>query len=145
MQLPPASAAKSTITEPGFIDLTCSSKINSGAGLPGIKAVVIIISQSLAYLANNSISALIKAGDISLAYPPVPSPSSVIFTVKNSAPKDSTYSLTAALVSKALTIAPKDLAVAMADKPATPPPITKTLAGANLPAAVIYPVKNLPN
>ena len=27
----------------------------------------------------------------------------------------------------------------------TPPPITKTFAGGNLPAAVIYPVKNLPN
>lgn len=48
MQLPPASEAKSTITEPGFISLTCSSKINSGASLPGIKAVVIIISTSLA-------------------------------------------------------------------------------------------------
>lgn len=68
-----------------------------------------------------------------------------MLTVKNEAPKDSTYSLTAGLVSKALTTAPKDLAVAIADKPATPPPITNTLAGGNLPAAVIYPVKNLPN
>lgn len=70
LQFPPASAAKSTITEPGFIAFTCSSKINSGASFPGINAVVIIISTSLAYFANNSISALIKAGDISLAYPP---------------------------------------------------------------------------
>lgn len=53
--------------------------------------------------------------------------------------------MTAALVSKALTIAPIDFAVAIADNPATPPPMTKTLAGGNLPAAVIYPVKNLPN
>lgn len=80
-----------------------------------------------------------------MAYPPPPSPSSLILTVKNSAPKDSTYSLTAALVSKALTTAPKDLAVAIAERPATPPPITNTLAGGNLPAAVICPVKNLPN
>ncbi len=42
-------------------------------------------------------------------------------------------------------MAPKLLAVAIADKPATPPPITKTFAGGNLPAVVIYPVKNLPN
>lgn len=94
---------------------------------------------------NKAISAAIKAGDISLAYPPLPSPSSAILTVKNEAPKDSAYSLTAGLVSKTLTTAPKDLAVAIADNPATPPPITKTLAGGNLPAAVIYPVKNLPN
>ncbi len=78
-----------------------------------------------------------NSGDISLAQPPPPSPSSVIFIVKNSAPTDSTYSLTAALVSKPLTIAPKDLAVVIADKPATPPPITKTFAGGSLPAAVI--------
>lgn len=85
-----------------------------------------------------------NSGDISLAYPPPPSPDSLILTSMNSAPKDSTYSLTAALVSKPLTIAPKLLAVAIADNPATPPPITKTLAGGNLPAAVIWPVKNLP-
>jgi hypothetical protein len=53
--------------------------------------------------------------------------------------------LTASLVSNPLTIAPKLLAVAIDESPATPPPITKTLAGGNLPAAVIYPVKNLPN
>lgn len=59
------------------------------------------------------------------------------FTSRNSAPKDSTCSLTAARVSKALTIAPIFLAVPIADKPATPPPITNTLAGGTLPAAVI--------
>ena len=32
----------------------------------------------------------------------------------------------------------------MALNPATPPPITKIFAGGSLPAAVIYPVKNLP-
>lgn len=109
-----------------------------------MRAVVIIMSTSLAYLANSSISASINSLDISFAYPPVPSPLSAIFTSINSAPSDYTYSLTAALVSNPLTIAPKLLAVAIADKPATPPPITKTLAGGSLPAAVIYPVKNLP-
>jgi hypothetical protein len=61
----------------------------------------------------------------------------LILIVRNSAPILSTYSLTAALVSKPLTIAPKLLAVPIAAKPATPPPMTNTLAGGNLPAAVI--------
>ena len=85
-----------------------------------------------------------NSGDISLAYPPPPSPDSLNFTSKNSAPRDSTYSLTAALVSNPLTIALMLLAVAIADNPATPPPITNTLAGGSLSAAVICPVKNLP-
>jgi hypothetical protein len=62
--------------------------IRSGAGFPGIKAVVIIISTSLAYFMKRSISAAMNSGDISLAYPPVPSPLSLILTVKNSAPID---------------------------------------------------------
>lgn len=86
---------------------------------------------------KSSISALINSGDISLAYPPVPSPDSLYLTSKNSAPNDLNYSLTASLVSNPLTMAPKDLAVAIADNPATPPPMTKTLAGGSLPAAVI--------
>jgi len=78
-----------------------------------------------------------NSGDISLAYPPVPSPDSFSLTSKNSAPRDLNYSLTAALVSKPLTMAPRLFAVAIAERPATPPPITKTLAGGSLPAAVI--------
>lgn len=103
-----------------------------------------MMSTSLAYLAKSSISALINSGDISFAYPPEPSPDSFSLTSKNSAPSDLNYSLTAARVSKPLTMAPRDLAVAMEDRPATPPPMTKTLAGGSLPAAVIWPVKNLP-
>lgn len=64
------------------------------------------------------------------------------WTSKNSAPKDSTCSLTAARVSKARTTAPMFLAVPMADRPATPPPMINTLAGGTLPAAVIWPVDN---
>ena len=41
------------------------------------------------------------------------------------------------LVSKTLTMAPMFLAVPMADRPATPPPMTSTLAGGTRPAAVI--------
>ena len=64
------------------------------------------------------------------------------WTSKNSAPKDSTCSLTAARVSKARTMAPMFFAVPMADRPATPPPMINTLAGGTLPAAVIWPVDN---
>lgn len=59
--------------------------------------------------------------------------------VRNSAPKDSTCSLTIERVSKALTMAPMHLAWPIAARPATPPPITSTLAGGTLPAAVIWP------
>ena len=58
-----------------------------------------------------------------------------IFT--NFAPKDFTCSSTIGLVSKASTLAPNLFAVAIACKPATPTPITKTFAGFNVPAAVI--------
>ena len=50
-QLPPCSAAKSTITLPGFIDSTIPAVINLGAGLPGICAVVMMMSTSMACLA----------------------------------------------------------------------------------------------
>ena len=43
-QLPPASAARSTITEPGFIPCTASALISFGAGRPGTSAVVTITS-----------------------------------------------------------------------------------------------------
>ena len=45
-QLPPASAARSTITEPGRIASTALAGISRGAGRPGISAVVITASKS---------------------------------------------------------------------------------------------------
>lgn len=69
----------------------------------------------------------------------------MILTSRNSAPNDSTCSLTAALVSKARTMAPMFLACPTAAKPATPPPITNTFAGGTLPAAVICPKKRKKN
>ena len=54
LQLPPFSAAKSIITEPGFIDFTISSLISIGAGLPGISAVVTTISETEILSFNNS-------------------------------------------------------------------------------------------
>ena len=72
------------------------------------------------------------------ALPPSP------LTVRNSAPRLLACSRTASRVSKTRTIAPRDLAAPMAASPATPPPMTNTLAGGTLPAAVICPVKNRP-
>ena len=43
-QLPPVSAARSTITEPGRIASTADAGISFGAGRPGIAAVVITAS-----------------------------------------------------------------------------------------------------
>ena len=42
--LPPRSTARSTSTEPGFMDLTISALTSFGAGRPGISAVVITMS-----------------------------------------------------------------------------------------------------
>lgn len=50
--------------------------INTGAFLPGIKAVEIIISTSLHCFANKACSASINALDISLLYPAAVPPSS---------------------------------------------------------------------
>ena len=54
LQFPPFSAAKSITTDPGLIDLTISSEISIGAGLPGMSAVVTTISESATRSASNS-------------------------------------------------------------------------------------------
>jgi hypothetical protein len=56
-QFPPVSAAKSTIIDPYFMFSTNSLDNNFGAGLPGINAVVMIMSTSLAYFMNKANSA----------------------------------------------------------------------------------------
>jgi len=50
--LPPASAARSTVTDPAFMEWTMSFVIMSGALRPGIKAVVTMMSTSAACSAN---------------------------------------------------------------------------------------------
>ena len=50
---PPVSAARSTITEPGAISRTASAVISSGAGRPGIWAVVMITSWRFAASASS--------------------------------------------------------------------------------------------
>ena len=47
-------------------------------------------------------------------------------------------------MSNARTTAPRPLAAAIAASPATPAPMTSTLAGATRPAAVIWPPKKRP-
>src|SRR5918996_1170563 len=55
-QLPPASAARSTITEPARMPPTPSSVMSSGAGRPGTSAVVMTASDSAAWRAISSCS-----------------------------------------------------------------------------------------
>ncbi len=50
-QLPPVSAAISTITEPGCILATVSAMISFGAARPGTSAVVMTTSERAARLA----------------------------------------------------------------------------------------------
>lgn len=67
---------------------------------PGIRAVLMRMSTSLHCLANRAISASINSLDISLAYPPTPSPDSLISTSKGSAPNDLNCSRAAGLKRK---------------------------------------------
>mmetsp|Transcript_3340 Transcript_3340/g.11581 ORF Transcript_3340/g.11581 Transcript_3340/m.11581 type:complete len:308 (-) Transcript_3340:521-1444(-) len=143
--LPPASAARSTVTDPRFMPSTCSCRMSFGAGLPGMRAVVMMMSHSFACCLKSSISASRNAWLISLAYPPAPSPSSSMDTSRNSAPMLSTCSRAALRTSKARTTAPMFFAVWIAARPATPAPITSTLAGGTLPAMVNCPAKKRPN
>src|SRR3989442_6947831 len=62
----------------------------------------------------------------------------------NVAPSDCTSSLTAGRTSYDETTAPRRRAVAMACRPATPAPMTRTRVGATVPAAVIIIGNNLP-
>ena len=53
-QLPPCSAARSTMTLPRFIVSTMPAVISRGAGRPGISAVVTMMSTSIAWRAKSS-------------------------------------------------------------------------------------------
>ena len=66
-QLPPVAAAKSTMTEPDFMLSTISLVISLGAGLPGMAAVVMMMSTSFACSAKSFISAAINSSLITLA------------------------------------------------------------------------------
>ena len=66
-QFPPCSAAISTMTLPVFIDSTMSAVMSFGAGLPGMSAVVMMMSTSVACLAKSAISALMNSGLMTFA------------------------------------------------------------------------------
>ena len=63
----------------------------------------------------------------------------------NAAPIDSICSPTSGRTSNARTLAPSDDAVPIAASPATPAPITNTVAGGVVPAAVTWPANMPPN
>jgi hypothetical protein len=66
-QLPPCGAARSTITEPGFIALTISSVTSTGAARPGISAVVITMSACATRLATSAFWRSSQLGGIGAA------------------------------------------------------------------------------
>ena len=66
-QLPPCSAAMSTITDPWAIATTAPDVMSCGAGLPGISAVEMTMSDCLACWAIIACSAARYASLISLA------------------------------------------------------------------------------
>ena len=65
--LPPLAAAMSTTTEPGFIAATVSAVTSSGAGRPGMSAVVMTMSAFRASSAYIAAVAASWAAVISLA------------------------------------------------------------------------------
>ena len=83
-----------------------------------------------------------RSSVISRAYPPAPANDSKFRSI-NDAPIDLTSSADEGRTSYALTTAPSRRAVAIAWRPATPAPSTKTCAGVTVPAAVISKGKNL--
>src|SRR6266850_5878512 len=79
-----------------------------------------------------------------LAYPPLSSAAWLTTSEdRKVAPKLLTCSPAAARMSKPETLAPSRRAVAIACKPATPAPMTKTFDGARVPAAVVSMGSNL--
>mmetsp|Transcript_125279 Transcript_125279/g.304194 ORF Transcript_125279/g.304194 Transcript_125279/m.304194 type:complete len:258 (-) Transcript_125279:332-1105(-) len=137
--LPPASAARSTVTPPRGMAATILSLIRTGAFMPGMSAVVMITSVFAHSFSSILSAAANHSADISFAYPPAPEPSSSKSTLRNLAPIASTCSAAAARTSNDVTMAPRFLAAWMAASPATPAPTTMTRVGGILPAAVDCP------
>ncbi len=135
-QLPPVSAATSTITEPERIRSTALAGMSFGAGRPGTAAVVTTTSKSGMRSSSAACCCACSSGVSSRAYPP--SVSSVRMpSSRNAAPRLSTCSFTAGRTSNEDTTAPSLRAVAIACRPATPAPMTSARTGAIVPAAVM--------
>ena len=117
--------------------LIISSVMSIGATLPGIRALQKTMSISVITSAIFSRSFCSHSSGSFSAYPPLPTasssgiPNSICF-----APRLPACSFPAGLMSIAYVIAPNLLAVANACSPATPAPITNTLAGLSIPTAV---------
>src|SRR5216683_1792419 len=141
--LPPVSAARSMMTDPGRMPLTMSPVTRRGARRPGTAAVVMTTSDFATCSPMSSRCLRRNSSDCSRAYPPSPSCVSRASSM-NVAPRDCTSSFTAGRTSYAETTAPSRRAVAIACRPATPAPMTRTRAGGIVPAAVIIIGKNLP-
>src|SRR6266849_1790008 len=92
--LPPVSAARSTITDPGRMPLTISPVTSRGARRPGTAAVVITTSDFATCSPMSSRCLRRNSSDCSRAYPPSPSCVSRASSM-NVAPRDCTSSFTA--------------------------------------------------
>ena len=116
---------------------TKSLENNTGDLEPNTSAEVITTSACTSLLDTSSFCFDKYSFDCFTAYPPADLSSTAPSTSINFAPKLNTSSFAACRGSDASTIAPSLLAVAIACKPATPAPITKTFAAGTVPAAVI--------
>ena len=97
-QLPPLSAAMSTMTDPSAMRSTMAVVTRTGAWRPGTAAVVITTSAAATSLLISSRWRARKSSDCTRAYPPAPSWDSSSSSTKV-APRDCTSSLAAARTS----------------------------------------------
>ena len=142
-QFPPPDAARSTITLPGFMFATMSAVIVIGA-CPRTSAVVTRMSAF-------ADSCGVHPGGLRRLVlgqrPGVPVGGHLLLPAAgddtNVAPIDSICSATSGRTSNARTWAPRLPAAPIAASPATPAPMTKTVAGWVFPAAVTWPL-NIP-
>jgi|GEM_PF-3640926 len=123
------------MTDPGRIAATISLRMSTGALRPGIAAVVTMTSASETAFATIACSCFFSSSVSSRAYPPAPS--ALIWSSRNFAPRLRTCSPAARRTSYPSTIAPIRFAVSIANRPATPAPKMRTLAGRIVPAAVV--------
>ena len=141
-QFPPPEAARSTITLPGFMFATISAVMVVGA-CPRTSAVVTRMSALADSSAYTRAVCAAWSWVSSRAYPSLETSCCPPCAETKVAPIDWICSATSGRTSKARTLAPRLPAAPIAANPATPAPITKTVAGWVFPAAVTWPA-NIP-
>ena len=141
-QLPPVSAARSTITEPGRIFSTAEAGISLGAGRPGIAAVVITTSNSGIRSSSASCCALLLLGRQLAGVAALGLLADDAEVEEGRAERLHLLAHGRAARRSPETTAPSRRAVAIACSPATPAPSTSARAGAIVPAAVVSIGKN---